>query len=223
MLNWIFPGGFMKRLLAAAFLLLILCVPASAQSDWRIFGGFSYVRAETSLQPEPLELGQMNMYGWAASVTQYTSLPWLGVTAEVGGLYKTPNITIPADYFSPGVPATDTDYDNLVHTSVYTAMVGPSFAYRGNPDVEPFAHVLLGGVYGKASLSSGGEILLGSSASASDWVFGYAIGGGIDIKVSKYVALRGQTDWIRSAFHDGDKDRQNNLRVLGGLVLRFSQ
>ncbi len=213
----------MKRLWVAVLLFSVFCVPASAQSDWRVFGGFSYARIDTSSELEPLGLDNMNMYGWAASVSQYTSLPWLGVTAEVGGLYKTMDITIPADYYEPGFPATDVDVSNAMNTTIYSAMVGPSFAYRGSADVEPFAHVLLGGVYGKTCETSGAEYLFDSSLTGSDWVFGYAIGGGIDFKVSKYVAIRAQTDWIRSAFHDGDEDRQNNIRVLGGLVLRFSE
>lgn len=213
----------MKRLWAIVFLFAILCAPAAAQSDWRVFGGFSYARAEMSPQLEPPGLEHMNMYGWGASLTQYTSLKWLGATAEVSGQYRTPGITIPANYIEPGVPATDTKLSDMVFTSVYTAMFGPSFAYRGNPDIEPFAHILLGGMYGKASLTSKGEILAGSSISGSEWTFGYAIGGGADIKISKLIALRGQADWIRSTFADSDKDRQNNIRVLGGLVLRFSQ
>jgi opacity protein-like surface antigen len=218
----------MKRSWALVFFVLLFCVPASAQSDWRVFGGFTfngvdYLSADTSSGPGSLGVSDANMYGWSASVTQYTSLGWLGATIEAGGLYKTPTVTIPADYFETGVPAVDTEFDNAVHTSMYTAMIGPSVAYRGSPDVEPFAHVLFGGLYGKAKLSSSGEILAGGPMEASDWVFGYAVGGGADFKITKSVAVRGQVDWIRSTFRDGDNDRQNGIRVSCGLVLRLSE
>lgn len=213
----------MKLLWATIFLFSIFCSPAVAQSDWRVFGGFSYVRAATSPQLEPLGLEHMNMYGWGASLTNYTSLKWLGVTAEVSGQYAHPSFTIPADYIEPGVPEMDTEFTDMIFSSTYAAMIGPSFAYRGNSGIEPFAHFLVGGIYGKESLTSKGEIEAGFAMSTSDWVFGYALGGGADIKLSKIVALRGQVDWIRSTFPDMNKDRQNNMRVLAGIVLRFSE
>lgn len=218
----------MKRSWILIFLLLLSSIPAYAQSDWRVFGGFSFDRvgflpADFSYEQSGLGLENEYMYGWTASVTQYTSLKWLGTTVEVGGQYRSPALTFPADYFGEGVPETDVEIDHAVHASTYSVMVGPSFAYRGNSDVEPFAHVLLGGVYGRADLSSMGESLFGSSMTASDWVFGYAIGGGADFKISKHVALRGQVDWVRSMFRDGIDDRQNNLKISGGLVLHLSE
>jgi len=218
----------MKRFWTFVFLILVFCIPASAQSDWRVFGGFSfngvdYLPADFSSQQGVLGVDDENMYGWNTSITQYTSLKWLGATVEAGGQYKTPTLTIPADYFGSDVPETDTQFENAVHASMYTVMVGPSFVYRGNPDVELFAHVLLGGIYGKAKLSSTGENLAGGPMTASDWVFGYTIGGGADFKINKFLAVRGQVDWIRSTFSDGNMDRQNSIRVSGGLVLRLSE
>ncbi|MEJ2108377.1 MAG: outer membrane beta-barrel protein [Acidobacteriota bacterium] len=218
----------MKRSWALVFLLLVFCVPASAQSDWRVFGGFSfngidYLPADLSSQQGLLGVDDVNMYGWSASVTHYTSLKWLGATVETGGLYKTPTITIPADYFEPGVPETDTEFDNVLHASMYSAMIGPSFAYRNNPNFEPFAHALMGGIYSKAKLSSAGRLLAGRSGESSEWAFGYALGGGADFKISKLLAIRGQIDYIRSMFGDGMKDRQNNIRVSCGLVLHLSE
>jgi opacity protein-like surface antigen len=87
--------------------------------------------------------------------------------------------------------------------------------------VQPFAHVLLGGINGKASLTEKGETLLGSSYSSSEWVFGYAIGGGSDGRITDKVAIRGQGDWIRSSFQTLNNDRQNNIRVSVGLVYRW--
>jgi opacity protein-like surface antigen len=217
----------MRRSCILVLLLLVFCIPASAQSDWRVFGGFSFNRidclsADMSSEQGLLGVNDVNMYGWNASVTQYTSLKWLGATVEVGGLYKTPDVTIPADYFGSGIPETDT-FENVIHTSMYTAMIGPSFVYRANPNIEPFARVLIGGVYSKAKLSSIGERLAGGPLEASDWVFGYTIGGGADFKISKLIAIRGQVDWICSKFSDGSNDRQDNIRVSGGLVLHLSE
>ena len=212
---------FSLSILAALF---IACIPASAQSDWRLFGGFSYVRSDTSPLLEPFEPQYMNSIGWGLSVTQYMSQArWFGATAEFSGNYKNPRITIPANFYGEGDPATNTDITNAIHTSFYTAMFGPSFAYRHNPGFEPFAHFLLGGVRQKASLTGKGQNTVGISACDADWEFGYAIGGGADFKMSKLVAFRVQGDWIRSTFPDADKDRQNNIKVMAGFVFHFEQ
>jgi PEGA domain len=186
--------------LSVLVVLLVTLVPAAAQSEWQAFGSFSYVRAE-----------QINAYGWDSAVSQYP-WRWFGATLDVSGAYTNPDITD---------PITHTTYSNLVHTSAYTAMFGPSFAYRRNPNIEPFAHVLFGGVNAQASLTGNGELLMGIKASASEWAFGYAVGGGLDIKITKLLAVRTQVDWIRSTFNDAGIDRQNSLRVIGGLVFRF--
>ncbi len=213
-----------QLVLSVLTVLLLTCVPAAAQSDWRLFGGFSYGRAEMSPQLEPFGVGHINAIGWGASVTQYMSWArWFGATAEASGVYKNPTITIPANYFGEGDPATNLVYENYVRGTAYTAMFGPSFAYRRNSIIEPFAHILFGGVHGEVKLTSKGESLVGTSANASGWEFGYALGGGADFKISKLVALRGQADWIRSTFPDADKDRQNHIRILGGLVFRLSE
>src|SRR5690348_13779581 len=87
-----------------------------------------------------------------------------------------PTITIPMDFFGPGDPATNLHISNAIKTSSYTFMAGPSFAYRKNAAFQPFAHVLIGGVYGKSSLTSKGAILVGTNASVSDWSFGLGAG-----------------------------------------------
>ena len=204
--------------------MLATCIPAAAQSDWRLFGGISYVRFETIPQMKPFGLEHISSIGWGASLTQYMSwAQWFGFTAELSGAYKKPRLTIPANYFGEGNPATNTEITNAIHASTHTAMYGPSFAYRKISAIEPFAHILLGAVNEKASLTSTGVSLTGTSIDSSGWAFATALGGGADIKISKLLAVRGQADWIRSTFQDGEKDRQNNIRVMGGLVFRFSE
>jgi opacity protein-like surface antigen len=204
--------------------LLVTCIPAAAQSDWQLFGGFSYGRADTSSELEPFGVEKINAFGWGASITNYTSWArWFGATVEASGFYKHPSITIPAGYIEPGVPVTNETISNAIYATAYTVMGGPSFAYRGNPNIEPFVHFLFGGVNGDTSLTGKGEILAGTYTSASDWVFGYGLGGGVDFKISKRLAVRGQADWIQSTFRDADIDRQSHIRVLGGLVLRLAE
>jgi hypothetical protein len=67
--------------------------------------------------------------GWEASLTEYP-WKWFGATFDVSGAYANPTIKVSAKYFREGVPPTDVTLSNAIHTSAYTLMFGPSFAYR---------------------------------------------------------------------------------------------
>ena len=214
-----------RRLVFAGFVCCVLIfLPAAASAEdvpkWEAFGGFSYFRAETAPELDVLGVGHMNTFGWHGSISDYP-VHWFGATFDFSGAYGQPTLTIPANYLGPGVPETDQNIKNAIKTSAHTFMFGPSFAYRRHPNVKAFAHVLLGGLNGRSSLTSSGEMLVGYPVTSSDWVFGYAVGGGFDVKMAKRVGLRMQGDLIRSTFQDGGNDWQNNIRVSVGLVFRL--
>ncbi len=200
----------------------LLAAAAMAQENrkWEVFGGFSYFRVETAPELDVFGVAHINTLGWHASFSEYP-LDWLGGTCDFSGFYGRPTITVPANYIAPGNPPTNLNLDNSVNSSTYTAMFGPSFASRRNPNVKAFTHILLGVVREDVSLTSKGEILAGTSVRGSDTTFGFAVGGGVDFKITNLVAVRGQADWIRSTFKDGGDDRQNHVRVSMGLVFRL--
>jgi len=105
-----------------------------------------------------------------------------------------------------------------LHTYTYTG--GPMLSFNVGP-VRPFVHALAGG-------ARFGESVSGVSASWN----GLAVmaGGGLDVKVKKFVALRlAQVDWMY--FHFGSQtiagtpfpafSGHNNVRISTGIVLRF--
>jgi opacity protein-like surface antigen len=93
-------------------------------------------------------------------------------------------------------------------------LFGPQFSYRGNKRVTPFARVLLGAATVKSKASLGSQ-----SLEISETNFSYGAGGGLDIRVSKNVAIRAvQADYFHtSAFGEG----QHNGRLSFGVVFRF--
>jgi opacity protein-like surface antigen len=95
----------------------------------------------------------------------------------------------------------------------YSFLFGPQLSIRGE-HATPFAHALFG--FNRVA-----------SSGASDTAFAMAFGGGLDINVSKILAVRlGQLDWLHTR-HDarslGGREFQNNIRYAGGIVLRFGQ
>lgn len=83
---------------------------------------------------------------------------------------------------------------------------GPKFTFRENERVNPYVQTLLGG----ARLSSGGF---------SDTVFAWTVGGGIDVRVHKNVAIRVIDASYVLLRNEGQS--AHNGRLSTGLVWRF--
>src|SRR5215471_5640633 len=76
--------------------------------------------------------------------------------------------------------------------NVSTFMYGPVFSFRQDPRVTPFVHFLAGGVRGSVGYLD---------ISHSKTTFGFAAGGGVDVQVTKNLAVRMvQVDYIMSRF-----------------------
>jgi opacity protein-like surface antigen len=88
---------------------------------------------------------------------------------------------------------------------LYSFLFGPRFTYRNDGRVSPYANFLLGSV----RLSDGG----------SDSVFGWAVGGGVDVKVHKNVAIRILDATYLQLHENGYKSK--NGRLSTGIVWRF--
>lgn len=96
----------------------------------------------------------------------------------------------------------------------YQFLFGPTLKYRASR-VEPFAHVLFGGNHLSAS---------GLGVSGSDTAFALAVGGGIDVPVSRHFGIRvGEFDYLLTK-HDTAPfggNSQNNFRFTAGIQIRF--
>ncbi len=54
--------------------------------------------------------------------------------------------------------------------------------------------------------------------------FAMASGGGLDIKVSRFIAIRpAQVEYFMTRFPDGLNNQQNNFRFGAGVVLRIAR
>jgi hypothetical protein len=133
-----------------------------------------------------------NLNGWNGSL-EGKFLPWVGLVADLGGYYGSQ--TVPGT----GVKASG---------NVYTFMFGPQVSVSVGK-LTPFAHVLVGAGHTSASVTG---------YSNSDTSFATALGGGVDYKLVKGLAWRGQLDFLQTRFYS---NTQNNVRFSTGIVLRF--
>jgi len=97
----------------------------------------------------------------------------------------------------------------------FTYLFGPRLTYRGYGRLEPFGEALFGGVHIGGSGTGIG--------SGSDNAFGMALGGGVDYKWNRNVAIRFvQADYLYTQFNFGPGfTHQNNFRLQAGVVYRF--
>jgi hypothetical protein len=99
-----------------------------------------------------------------------------------------------------------TDYDT---THEISFLFGPRVSLRRRV-VTPYVQVLVGGVWAEDGVTLGPVT-----------AFGTAAGGGIELQVSRYFALRPiQVEYFMTRFPDGAHDRQNNFRLSAGITLR---
>jgi hypothetical protein len=201
---------------------IVLCLPLSlvAQSGGAmaagsengtratVFGGYSYLRN-----------GSNSFNGWEGQGT-FPFNRYLGVTADVSGASLTP-----FSFSALGASAfTNQRLANYLFGPTVTAELGRSSV---------FAHALFGEAH--SSLGAGVSVpIIGgiSTGLTSANAFAMAFGGGIDIGLTRHLAIRAvQVDYIRTQFNAIDAlttglssslgNRQNSFRYSTGIVFRF--
>lgn len=142
--------------------------------------------------------GGSGSHGWDGSVA-FNANRWLGIVADFGGQYT--SIDTP---------------DSSERIRTHSFLFGPRISARRNRHVTPFAHALFGGAHNDARAREAGLDL-----HFTDNSFALALGGGLDVKLSRRVAVRAfQLDYLRTSFFD---ETQHKGRLAFGLVLRLGE
>jgi hypothetical protein len=105
----------------------------------------------------------------------------------------------------------------------FSLLFGPRFSLRKHKVFTPFAHALFG--FDRLKITPRLEIngVKGADipglTESIDTGFGVALGGGIDAKINKNVAIRvAQVDYVRAGH---DAITTSNINLSFGVVLRF--
>jgi opacity protein-like surface antigen len=188
----------MRKVTVIAFTLILFAGLASAQipTSGNIFVGYSFYSAS----PSTLDLssvGRPNMNGWEASL-EGKVLPWVGIVADLSGHYGQQNFTEPTP--DGNVTTTVTGHETDV-------MFGPRLSFPIGK-FRPFGEAMFGV----------GHVNTGQGISTSDTSLATAVGGGLDYKIIRILALRAEADYVQTRFFS---TTQNNFRLSTGLVFRF--
>ena len=179
----------MARYLFCVLAVLLLAGFAAAQSSdhVEVFGGYSIMTPDfTGSVPKGAS-------GWDVSAT-VNVVRHAGIVADFSGF--SPNGANPCPSCGGGA-----------HATFHTFMGGPQ-ASISIGRVKPFAHFLMGATRGSfthVNSQFGGDFSY----------FTYGAGGGVDLGLDRWLALRGQVDWL----HIGSAG--NVARISTGLVFRF--
>jgi len=202
-----FPSRTIARLVqagAVAAVVFILCAAANAQvpTSGNVFFGYSFENAGAS-SLDPTNLGRPNLNGWEASL-EGRVFPWVGIVADFSRHYASQN------------------YQFTQAGLTFTVSNGEEFAILFGPRVSapvgkfrPFAEALFGAAHTQASQSSP---LPDNFVQPRDTSFATALGGGLDYKIIRPIAVRFQGDYVQTRFFG---TTQNNVRISTGIVFRF--
>lgn len=200
-------------LMIAAVLASTLVAAAEDVPQMETFLGYNYVR----FNPNSTLLPSFNANGGGGQFV-YNFNQWIGGVGDIGA-----------------VTAGSVGRFNVDSTAV-NFVAGPRFTYHNDSRFQPFAQVLLGGVYSTASVPVATALLPGGIIPPSGFAvsarlhaantgFAMFVGGGLDIKLSEHFAIRPiGADYYLTRLPDlvtGDTTNRNNFRYSAGVSFLF--
>lgn len=164
-----------------------------AASKLELYGGYYYVRFNINADLAGVPPSQTFNANGGGSQLEYNASKWLGVVGDLAGYAATSSV------------------NGALVGGAFTYLFGPRVNFRSKK-VTPFAQALVGGM----ATTSG----IGRSGIQNN--FALTAGGGLDFKLSEYVSVRPvQAEYFMTTAPNGLNNRQNNLRLGAGIVLRI--
>jgi opacity protein-like surface antigen len=183
----------MRKLIILVIMVFAVGLTASAQSNSRgdLFVGYSYIHVS------PQTSGAPSFAFNGGSLSASYRFGWVSLVGDLGG-YHVGTIS--------GVN---------VDTNLVTYLVGPRHSFARGDRYNFFAQALFGG----ARLNTSSFLPGGASRN----VFAMTAGGGLDTFFTPHFGVRAQAEYMMTRFQEvpAQTNRQNSIRISGGLVVRF--
>jgi opacity protein-like surface antigen len=184
----------MRGKLITLLMFAVVIPVATAQTSGNAFLGYSFEDVASSTGGI-VNGNRIVLNGFTASA-EIKVYRWLGIVGDYSGHYGSGRQSFPSVFF-------------VYHAQEDELLVGPRASVSFGR-IRPFGEVLLG--WGFLSLK---DVSPGNGSNNS---FATAVGGGMDYKIARILALRAEGDYVRTEFFSLT---QNNFRLSTGLALRF--
>jgi opacity protein-like surface antigen len=189
----------MRKIGFVAIAVLLFASLASAQvpTSGNIYVGYSFENTDWSGLESTLN--RPNLQGWEASL-EGKIFPHVGIVTDFSQHFGSANPGGPPPLLGPGM--------TNVTGHGWEILFGPRLSIPiGN--ITPFAEAM----FGVGHISNGGAL-----PSSSNTSFATALGGGLDFKILRPLALRFEGDYLQTRFYS---TTQNAVRLSTGVVFRF--
>jgi hypothetical protein len=206
-----------SKLMFLGALMCLFTIPAAAEdSKVEIFGEYSYLRFNPSLS----FINSRSLNGGGGGLT-FNLTKYFGIKGEFMG-YGSTNYTIPAGTVIPNSNGQVTANPITTQGNMFTYLFGPQVTYR-IPKANVFGELLFGGSNSNAyaNMASALNGVGANIASGTQHPFTMGVGGGLDLKVSKSIAIRPiELDYILTRYTNPLTltNNQNSFRYAGGVV-----
>lgn len=181
------------------FALLGIALLAKAQEEpsrFDLYGGYYYARVNVNANVPGIAPSATYTGEGGGGQLKYNAKNWLGVVGDLSGFYAT----------SAG--------NGAFAGAFWAYLLGPRVNFR-HGKFTPFVQALFGGVRTTDGIAQ---------STGTENNFAMTTGGGIDFKLSRRVSLRPiQAEYFMTKIPDGLKNRQDNLRIGAGIVLRLGR
>jgi hypothetical protein len=198
--------GRVAAVVAGGFL-FSLATQAQVPTSGNVFVGYSYFSADATNTISSINRQGLN--GWEASL-EGKVFPFIGMVADFSGNYGSQTVPIGVGTCAIGVVCSPLTATTHVETFLFGPRVSASVG-----KFRPFGEVLFGAGHIRIKETSP---LPDNFIMPTDTSFATAIGGGLDYKVIRVIAVRVQGDYVQTRFFGAT---QNNVRISTGIVLRF--
>src|ERR1044072_5011606 len=209
------------RLLLCVGLLIFPTVGALAQSGktdeypkFEFFFGYSALGDPTNAIGFTNSLTIQGSYatnnnGFEASVTRNFT-KYIGLKADFSAHFNNSNNRGFVTFCNP--TCTTSTQDLQLKTRVYDFLAGPEFKARNSTRFTPFGYVLGGAAHTSAQFSTPGPPTFALLKKGQNG-FALALGGGLDVRATKRISIRGSIDYNPVFIEDSATARRDFVRL----------
>ena len=155
-----------------------------------------------------------NNNGFEASVTRNFTR-YIGLKADFSAHFNNSNSRGLVTFCNP--TCTTSTQDLHLKTRVYNFLAGPEFKARNSTRFTPFGYVLGGAAHTSAQFSTPGPPTFALLKKGENG-FALALGGGLDIRASKRISIRGSTDYNPVFIQHSATGRRDFVRFSLGVL-----